>query len=52
MKEEDATFLKEQAEKCRWLAANSRDPTTVLTLRKMADEYEAQAAAPADRGIA
>jgi hypothetical protein len=43
MPEETAAFLREQAEKCRWLARNSTDPNVITTLNEMAREYVAKA---------
>ncbi|HEY0326309.1 MAG TPA: hypothetical protein VGC46_10105 [Allosphingosinicella sp.] len=45
MRVEDPAWLREQARRCRWLAANSTDPDTVNTLRLLAREYERKAAA-------
>jgi hypothetical protein len=41
----DATFLRDQAEHCRWLAKDSHDPMTVQRLLRMAIDYEAKAKA-------
>jgi hypothetical protein len=45
MNEQDREFLSEQAEKCRWLARNSRDPKIVLSLYAMASDFETRAVA-------
>jgi hypothetical protein len=39
----DAAYLREQATKCRRIAAALTDEGAVAALRKMADEYELQA---------
>lgn len=45
MSRADDTFLRDQAERCRWLASNSGDHKTVVTLNNMARDYESKAAA-------
>ena len=40
----EAADLMEQARRCRRLADGINDPRTIETLRKLADEYEQQAA--------
>jgi hypothetical protein len=40
---DDATFLRTQAEKCRWLAARIATKDVAETLRQMADEYDERA---------
>jgi hypothetical protein len=39
----DAKFLRDQAEHCRWLAKQSSEMKTITTLTNMARDYEAQA---------
>lgn len=41
----DSASLREKAKKCRRLADQITDQQTIDTLRNMADEYEAKAAA-------
>ena len=38
-------FFRTQAKQCRWLASQSAQPKIATTLRDMAREYEAKAAA-------
>jgi hypothetical protein len=42
---ERSIYLRSEAEKCRWHAENIRDTETQAALRKLADEYVAEAAA-------
>ena len=42
--DDDAQFFKHQAERCRWLAKDSREPKTVQALLTIAKHYEAKAA--------
>ena len=44
MANEDSAFLKEQAERCRWLASQSREPGIAVKLRNLARQYENRAA--------
>jgi len=41
---EEGKFLREQAERCRGLAANLTEPKISLTLCELADEYDLRAA--------
>jgi hypothetical protein len=40
---EDAEFLRAQAEQCRWLARSVSASDVAGTLRQMADEHDARA---------
>jgi hypothetical protein len=40
----DATYLIDQAKRCRRLAAGINDPGTVATLLQMAEDFERRAA--------
>lgn len=42
--QDDAAFLRTQAEKCRWLADRINVPDVVDTLLEMARDYEERAA--------
>jgi hypothetical protein len=42
---QDPAFLREQAARCRRLAASITDEKTAATLRKMAEDFDKQAAA-------
>ena len=44
MSPEDPAWLREQAKRCRWLAATATDPRESETLRLMAHDYEKKAA--------
>lgn len=43
--DDDAEFLRAQAVRCRWLADRINAGDVVDTLRRMAHDYEARAAA-------
>jgi hypothetical protein len=50
--EEDAAFLREQAERCRRLARSTTDDRTEATLLGMAKEYEQRANEISERAAA